>query len=83
MALATGLYCAMQGLEGRKHLYHMVPKVSWEKLKSSRQPYFPPTYEQVGTALRLVFGLCGLLIKFSVCSDSPRLQSRAASGESL
>ena len=37
----------MPGLEGRKHLYHMVPKVLWDELKGKRQPYFPLTYEQV------------------------------------
>lgn len=51
--LAAGSYSPMQGREGRKHLYHMVPKVLWEHLKGNWQPYFPPTYEQVGTALRL------------------------------
>ena len=43
----------MQGLDGRKPLYHMVPKAAWEGLKGKRQPYFPPTYKQVGTALGL------------------------------
>ncbi len=36
-----------------KPLYHMVPRASWETLKSKKEPYFPSTYKQVTVYLAL------------------------------
>ena len=75
----------MQGREGRKHLYHMAPKVLWGELKGKRQPYFPPTYEQVGTALRLLSGLLSTVHEFrkSVLWFTARAEQGGQPGERL
>ena len=41
------LFDAAQVIDSMSFLYHLVPKHSWDKCKSHREAYYPPTYKQV------------------------------------
>lgn len=46
---------------GVQRLYHLVQSVLWTRALEDKQPYFPPTYQQV---------LCTCLLKFGSVIDS-------------